>query len=270
MAARSVKKHMPGTPVALFTDMADHPLVRLGSFDEVLNIRIEHRFASKWATGKLPRIVALSRSPFAKTLHLDCDTRVTDASAGQIFTLLDAHDIALVECQPGESFSRTKYAGRMFNGGMVAFKNCAATRTLFEHWHDLTLSHHRMGNATPMTPPPPYLAHITNTNTLRRLLKMDQVSLAQYLSPDVNVLNLKVLALDDTWNARNPARLLDDGLTVKINHDPENRSRSWEILACEAESIAKDGDNELANIILEVVDQHLSAQLHQTHVQSPA
>lgn len=262
VAARSVKKYMLGVPVALFTDMPNHALARLGDFDDVLDIDIENRFVSSWATGKLPRIVALTRSPFAKTLHLDCDTRITDASAMQIFEILDTYDIAMVECQPGESFSRTQYGGRMFNGGMVAFRNTAETQSLFERWYDLTLGHHRMGDAIPLLEPPAYLAHITDDKTLRRLLKMDQISLAQLLSPDVNVLGLNFILLDDVWNARKPARLQAARQTIKINHAPENRSNAWSLLIAEAEAIAQEGDKDRAHLILAAAHDHTSANVH--------
>ena len=123
LSARSAKRHLPTTPIVLFTDLHDSPLAQTSVFDDVVRLKIDEDFSSDWATGKLPRIAALRQTPFKRTLHLDCDTRVKSDDVASVFDLLRRVDIALVECSSGISFSRARYHRPIFNAGVIAYRS---------------------------------------------------------------------------------------------------------------------------------------------------
>src|SRR4051794_25219004 len=80
VSAQSVRKAMPGVPVALFTDVHESQLPR-GLFDRLFPLNDTRRnFAVK--------IRPLSETPFERTLFLDTDT-VMCRNCDSVFELLD-------------------------------------------------------------------------------------------------------------------------------------------------------------------------------------
>ena len=232
LASRSVRRFLPDVPITLFTDFAEHAILDVGEFDQVLPIAIRHEFRSSWATGKFLRFEALRRSPYERTLHLDVDARVVDESVAQIFEILKSSEIALVECHLEGSWARPKYGRPMFNGGVIAYRRTEAVLELFRLWEDMTEKHHGMLSLVDL-PDLPYLAHIPNARVRRRLLCGDQVGLAQLLSPEVNSLGLAIRVLPESWNVRRHGRGMREPML--IDHSPGYQEMlSAELLAIAA------------------------------------
>ncbi len=66
----SLRKHMPDLPVTVYSDTASERLAGLGVYQE----RIDNPSSSY-----LDKVVALQRSPYARTIFLDTDTWITAA-----------------------------------------------------------------------------------------------------------------------------------------------------------------------------------------------
>ncbi|MFO1088397.1 MAG: hypothetical protein U1E46_02310 [Hyphomicrobiales bacterium] len=80
-AAESVRRHNPDLPIILYTDEK----VRSPAFTAVEAIDNPHRRS---------KVDYLWRSPFARTLYLDSDTRVV-ADIGEMFDILEKFDLAV-------------------------------------------------------------------------------------------------------------------------------------------------------------------------------
>ena len=252
LAACSAKRHLSDIPVVLFTDQCRAPLAEADVFDDVLDIQIEHVFGSKWVTGKFPKIEALRRSPFKKTLYLDCDSRVTSNDVATIFGILDDFDVAMVECTVKTSYARAQYGRRMFNCGMVAYKGCARVWQLFDAWEKLTRHHHEIGDLREI-PDIEYLRHVRDEKVRRRLLGMDQVSLVQLLSPEANAFDLAVKVLNESWNNRGWYTPAGRPKSVKIDHSPRNDETILSELLIEAHRLDEIGRTGNAAVLYDAV-----------------
>lgn len=225
LTAAGVKRFARQVPVALFTDMASNPIAQQTVFDEIYPITIADHFASQWATGKFPRISALLNSPFEKTLHLDADIRVCSSRLLDMEIILEEKELALVECDSESSFSRRSFGQRLYACGMIAFRRTAKVTELLGCWRDQTRTHHKLLEQDPL-PEIPQLAHVQDQATRRRLLKMDQISMAMFLSPEHNPLGIDVYPLSPIWNMRyeRPPQVLASDII--LDHSPRNR-KSW-------------------------------------------
>src|SRR5216684_1875167 len=76
LSADSVKQRFPSLSITLFTDRPQHALCATDRFDAIEEISSATGFASSWAEGLLSRARCLRRTPYARTLHIDTDTRV--------------------------------------------------------------------------------------------------------------------------------------------------------------------------------------------------
>ena len=92
--------------------------------------------------------------------------------------------------------------------------------------HRLTRRHHRWSGEKRL-PKIECLKHVDDLNVRRRLLRMDQLSLAQFLSPECNVFDLKVESLDESWNLRRPRIGSRATQQVKIDHSRQNHEFAW-------------------------------------------
>jgi hypothetical protein len=215
-SAETARASCPELPIVLFTDRADVLERSSGPFDAVLpveDVGAESGPQLSWGDGLQQRVACLARSPFARTLHLDTDTRVLSGDLRQIFRELDRYSIAMVPCRPGKSRGFDLY-GPMFNCGVIAWRKDLETDNLLGLWAQLQRFHMMLAA---LEPPGvlPYLAHLDDADR-RFMLTNDQTSLARFLSPDRNEFGIAVKVLGDQWNARNPPR---DGLDgVIIDH----------------------------------------------------
>lgn len=126
-AARTLRRAMPSAQVDLFTDQ---PLQ-----DDVFD-RI-HLLADSFHR---PKIEALRRSRFARTVYLDTDTAVL-CDVAELFDLLDHTEFSA--CQ-GWSRAEAYYgSGRlprafpMLNSGVIALRASPATQDLLTRWEAL-------------------------------------------------------------------------------------------------------------------------------------
>ena len=130
-SAASLKAHMRGLHVTLFTDGPPDVAARGGPFDAVVQI-------DGVKGNRLDKIRHIGRVPYDRVLFLDSDTYVC-ADLGEVFTLLDRFDIALAhaarrthEWYPPlpnvpDSFPE-------FNSGVVAFRNAPEVEGAFAAW----------------------------------------------------------------------------------------------------------------------------------------
>lgn len=121
---KSLKKHMPDLPVTLFTNVTireDH------LFDDVVYIEPRDMWISKYD--------AMIRTPYERTVHIDCDTFICDDFT-EIFTLLDKFDLALpLSLHYVSRYSH--YAPPAFTepaGGIIVWKNTEKMRSV---WRDV-------------------------------------------------------------------------------------------------------------------------------------
>jgi tetratricopeptide (TPR) repeat protein len=243
LSAESLKEHTQNVSVTLFTDRPDNPLCRTPCFDKVEAITSQNGFGLAWAEGQLDRIVSLAHSPYDRTLHLDTDTRIFTGAVADVFRRLEAHDVAMVEeC---EEFSyASKHSGRrMFNAGFVLYRRTEAVVEWLRQWEARVRRNFSLALQTPV-PVVPELAHVTNEDVRRTLLRMDQIALMEILSPDRNTTGLRLVVLDDTWNYRRP----DFPKSAKIVHSEEYKTTKpglLEVAARWRKKMSADGASRL-------------------------
>ena len=129
-AARTLRKVMPDAQIDIFTDqdLVDPVFAQI------------HRLH---ASTTRPKMEAMRRSRFEKTVYLDADVVVL-ADVSELFAILDK--VELAACQ---GVARNKdFMGNgtiprsfpMLNSGVLAFRNCRRTRTFLQEWEHRVLS----------------------------------------------------------------------------------------------------------------------------------
>jgi hypothetical protein len=122
LSAESVRRFLPGVPILLLTDQALE--VRDG-FDEIIRLSAPHPKAH------INKLIAMTQSPFDKTLLLDTDTYVC-ADISDLFAVLDRFDIAMTHDRsyrddfPADSGVADAFVE--FNQGVIAFRRCCAVQ----------------------------------------------------------------------------------------------------------------------------------------------
>ncbi|MFP4043421.1 MAG: putative nucleotide-diphospho-sugar transferase [Rhodosalinus sp.] len=134
-AALSLRRAMPEIPIDLYTEMPGFHAGRPPVFDAV------HKVETRWFR---PKMEALRRSRFSRTLYLDCDVIVL-TDLGDVFEILEHYDIAL--CQEAARMSRparTPYGPALpnafssFNSGVVGLRAGDAAQRLMHEWETRT------------------------------------------------------------------------------------------------------------------------------------
>lgn len=249
LSAHSAKDMMPKLPVTLFTDLVDSAFCRGRCFDNVVPIATQTNYRSRWADGQLDRIKCLIESPYERTLHIDTDTRIQTREVLSLFKKLDTIDIAMAECQPDASVSARHYGRPMFNVGVILYKKSAGVIRLLDEWKTLTKAHFDLANLD-VVPPVACLPHIDDQELRRELLFMDQLSMVQLLSPEVNQFDLGLEILPEAWNFRGAGDGREFKEAVKINHHPALRNRLGEDIIDRATRYRRLGHKDLAREIL--------------------
>lgn len=124
VSARSVRRHMPGLPIVLYTDQENLPA---GVFDEIRRIgNPRHSFMDK--------IAPLCETPFERTVFLDTDTLVC-APIPDLFEILDRVDLALAHApyRSDAAFS-TPNCFVELNTGVLAYRRTPQMVALFQDW----------------------------------------------------------------------------------------------------------------------------------------
>lgn len=126
-SVRSLKRHMPGLPVAVVTDQEDVPEI----FDTATVIEPTDRHPF------LDRIQYQAESPYDRTLYLDTDTYVT-ADVGELFELLDRFDFAAALSPIRRRMPMEVPEGFVeFNTGVIVHKRTESVRNMFFRFEEL-------------------------------------------------------------------------------------------------------------------------------------
>lgn len=125
-SAASLRRHMPELPITVFSDRKSQRLTELRVCQEL----IEDPTASY-----LDKVVALQRSPYARTLFLDTDTWVS-APLDELFQLLDRFQVAAAHelARQHSHFAELPDAFPEFNSGVVALRMDEEIRALLRDW----------------------------------------------------------------------------------------------------------------------------------------
>lgn len=216
-SAESVRRHCPALPIALFTDRPDHPLCGGGLFDQVdLVVPAGGRFMA-WAEGQLNRARSLPRTPFTRTLHLDTDTRLLSSGIDTLFARLDRCELGMVEATVDDSYSRDELGRRMFNTGVILYRRTERVWQWLAEWTAISERNFRLALRKRL-PPMPFLAHLPSDEVRRALLCNDQVSLTEFVSPEINRPGLALEILEPIWNFRGLDLRDADGNAVVVQH----------------------------------------------------
>lgn len=216
-SAESVRRHCPALPIALFTDRTEHPLCRGGLFDQVdAVVPAGGRFMA-WAEGQLNRARSLPRTPFTRTLHLDTDTRLLSPDIDTLFARLDRCELAMVEASVDDSMSRHELGRRMFNTGVILYRRTERVWHWLAEWTALSERNFRLAMRKRL-PPIPFIDHVATDDVRRALLCNDQVSLTEFLSPEINRLGVGLEILEPVWNFRGLEPRDANGNAVVVQH----------------------------------------------------
>jgi hypothetical protein len=248
LSAESVKRLYPRLPITLFTDRPSHLLCGLGLFDNVEKINTPRKLTLPFAKGQLARLWALLRTPYERTLHLDTDTRVLTPELPELFNLLENFDLAMVETTVDDSYSRYHYGRRMYNVGVQLFRKSRETRYWLETWIELT-ERNFLATTRRRLEDIPSVRHIVSEEVRRKLLNMDQISLVEVLSPEINQLGLKFYPLNPSWNHRGSKLPENNQEPVKILHLPELRQSIPSDLLAVANSWRSAGKTEAESLV---------------------
>lgn len=130
-SVRSVRRHSPSLPVALFTDATSLGVQVSSLFDHLIDIEQPHPRS---------KVDCLWQSPFERTVYLDSDTEVV-ADITDMCELLDRFDIALAHAharfRPATQARWTHdipQAFPQFNSGVIAFRGTDDTRAVLKEW----------------------------------------------------------------------------------------------------------------------------------------
>jgi hypothetical protein len=217
LSAETAKQRWPELPITLFTDRPELELCKMPCFDGVRPLAAATGIGSPWAAGQLNRLRCLPQTPYARTLHLDTDTRVLTEDLPALFERLDKVDVAMIEALLDDSYSRKHCAKRMFNAGFVLYRRNEKVWEWLAAWAERSEQNFRLAGQ-PALPDIPSLRHISDEQIRRKLLYMDQTSLVEILSPETNAFNLDVEILDYSWNHRGSQDPVNNQEPVKILH----------------------------------------------------
>lgn len=123
-SARSVRRHLPGVPIVVYTDQADLPG---GVFDEIRRIEEpRHSFIDK--------IAPLCETPFERTIFLDTDT-LACAPFDDLFTLLDRFELAAAHApyRHDRPFVTPNCFAEL-NTGVLAYRRSPEMVAMFRDW----------------------------------------------------------------------------------------------------------------------------------------
>jgi hypothetical protein len=251
LSATSVKELVPDLHVTLFTNLKDSAFARDDCFDTVVPIDTIRDYGKSWSEGQLDRIRCLPKSPYEHTLHLDSDTRVMSPEIADVFSLLESHDIAMVECLPENSYSCEQYGRPMFNVGFILYRKSGGVMDLLFEWERLTATHFAIARDRPAACPE-WLSHITDAEVRRNLLFMDQLSMVRLLSPEVNRFGVDCKVLEHSWNYRGTEQEPASDVQIRVNHHPDLRGDQFKRdIAAAGSGFAESGDKERALQIFE-------------------
>jgi hypothetical protein len=199
-SVESLRRWMPEVHVALFTDIPESRDDLRLLFDAVYELPVAEGVGTSWGSGLLGKVRAFSRSPYQASVYLDSDTRILKPRVKELFGALEACEIALAACEPGESRNQRNSGRPMFNTGVVAFRRTPKVQGLLAAWLELQEAHARAIRERRMNTFE-YVRHLQGVDKLYQLVA-DQTALARYLAPDVNAFGVRCHTLERIWNWR--------------------------------------------------------------------
>jgi hypothetical protein len=223
LSADSVKQRYPDLSITLFTDHVDHKLCNTDRFDIVLAAPSTNGIEAEWSDGQLRRLLCLRNTPYQYTLHLDTDTQIVTNELMSLFDVLDSVDVAMVETAIDISSSRILFGRPMFSAGFVLYRRNQLTWDWLAEWASLSERNFRWASKRPL-PRFSMLRHIPDEETRRNLLGMDQISLVEILSPEVNKFGLKLKILDFSWNYTGSRLAENNHGSPRILHLPRQKA----------------------------------------------
>lgn len=133
-SARSLRDHHPDLPITLFAPE--------GIDDETAAVFDDVRAIDDAAHDFSDSILGDGEIAYDRTLFLDTDTYVC-GSLEPIFEVLDRFDLAAAQDPAREGTASHRHDHDVpetfpqFNTGVIAYRDCAAVRDLFDRWRDL-------------------------------------------------------------------------------------------------------------------------------------
>jgi hypothetical protein len=237
ISAASVKRKTGfRLPITIATDQPESPVIRAGResgiFDEVVTADRWPACRIPWAHGQLVRIGQLRKTPYEHTLHLDTDTKIVGDRLETIFAEFSDSDIAMAEAEAQSSYSRLHFQRPLFNTGVILYRRSHRTDEWLESWWELSSRNFRLAQQRVLQLPTELSNFSADGEMLRRLLCMDQISLAATMYPGWNRFGLKVATLEPVWNHRGGCAPASE--QTQILHE---RSGSDEAHAAELEAV---------------------------------
>ncbi|MFC3052931.1 hypothetical protein [Kordiimonas pumila] len=200
LSALSARRVGYNGPICLFTNL-DLPMPPPELISEIIQSGPVKKYASKWVTGKFPKLQALQNSPYSRTLYIDTDTRILNAGIKDFPRLLFSADLLMVRVSPHNSFCAKALNTDIYNAGVIAFKQTPTVMDLFSQWEAHTHKHHKLLEDTNL-PSPEILAGISDPKKRQKLLKMDQLGLYELLNPQLNQTGVSFQEMGAVWNYR--------------------------------------------------------------------
>ncbi|MBC7987729.1 MAG: hypothetical protein H7X93_13835 [Sphingomonadaceae bacterium] len=212
--AASIRRHVPGLEITLFTNVRAIPPEYAGRFDHIVEIESPTRHPLEWANGLMDKIRGIRESPYDKSFFIDVDTVVRSAELASAFAMLDAHDLLITECAEDASYSRRLIGRPLYSTGILAWRRCDKAKQLFSAWTDFGLECLAAARDGRLAELPDLAALSEDERTFLALT--DQYTLARFLAPGVNAFDLDLELLEERWNFRGdgkrppPANLIVD------------------------------------------------------------
>jgi hypothetical protein len=201
VSAASVRARMPSISITLFTNISPLEESQQEVFDSIVRIP-QQEVPAGWAWGMLARIKSLQRSPYDRTLHLDTDTCVIGDRFSTLFSACDEFEIAMPEAKREGSFDRRYFNRPIFTPSVMVYRRSERVMKLFCAWEQVM-------RRNLMRPDTSLLEQLCGRQLspdqalIERLLKSDQVSLAEVHRPDRPFLaDLRWETLSDEFNVR--------------------------------------------------------------------
>lgn len=129
-SAISLRDHYPEANITLFT----HEKILKDSdrkiFNRVFTGIPAHSRAKMWG---------MSRSPYSKTLYLDCDTEIRSENIKNVFDILEDRDIMFTKIIPHVSKDRKIDSSNEleYHGGVILYNSEKLTLELINDWYSL-------------------------------------------------------------------------------------------------------------------------------------
>ena len=128
--AQSLKDYYPKAKITLFTHETFVQDIDRQFFDNIVTGIPVHKRAKMWG---------MARSPYKKTLYMDCDTEIRSERIKEVFDILGKNDIMFTKIIDHVSADKMidKDNNLEYHGGIILYNNKKLTLQLMQDWYDL-------------------------------------------------------------------------------------------------------------------------------------